>query len=535
MKRLLTATAITLIAAALPAQDQGASASDPGGQGDKGWRLVWSDDFEGPEIDPAKWNHQVFPGVASGNNELQHYTDRPVNSFVEDGRLVIKAIREEYRDHAYTSARLNTAGKFAFRYGRVEARIKIPSTPGIWPAFWMMPEESVYGGWPHSGEIDIMESVNDADEIYGTIHYGNPGHTHQGEGVKLAEVDGRRPLFSEDFHVYAAEWQPGEIRWYLDGELFGVQTEWASPHAPFPAPFDQEFHLLLNVAVGGNWPGSPDDSSVFPQTMEVDWVRVYQSGNEFPTVEVLAPAQGAIVPANEPMRIEIEANDPDGEIVRAQLLRGLEVLAEASEAPFALLAPGLADGCYDDLTVLVIDDQGARARANLAIEAGRGCPQEPWGDSAIALPGHFEAEHFDRGRPGEAYHDSDKSNQGRAFRGDSQVDVGEDDGVRYLGWTEAGEWVEYTVTVPEAGTYRFSGRVASAAGGGTIQISADGTSQTVHANAPGTGDWHTFDKIGFAGLITLSEGLNVLRLTWETGGVNVDSLEGLLEGDKRLR
>lgn len=260
------------------------------------WRLVWADEFEGPDIDPEKWEHQVFPGVASGNNELQHYTDRPVNSFIRDGRLVIRAIREDYKDHDYTSARLHTRGRFSFLYGRVEGRIRIPSTVGIWPAFWMMPEESVYGIWPRSGEIDIMESVNIADEVYGTIHFGNPTHQHTGNPYRLAPRGEPVRLFSDDFHVYAMEWDPTEIRWYVNGEHYSTMNRWTAP-APYPAPFDQEFHLLLNVAVGGNWPGSPDETSVFPQEMEVDWVRVYQRVHQRPVLRILSPEWGGRVPS----------------------------------------------------------------------------------------------------------------------------------------------------------------------------------------------------------------------------------------------
>jgi len=241
------------------------------------WELVWSDEFDGPGIDPSNWTHEVN-GAGGGNNELQYYTARAVNSFIRDGKLVIRANKETITGpdgtRHYTSARLNTANKRGFTYGRFEARIKLPSGQGLWPAFWMLPTDWEYGGWAASGEIDIMEYRGDQPKtLYGTIHYGGPypQNTHTGTTIQTPTD------LSEDFHVYAVEWEEGVIRWYFDGELYQTQTSWHSTAAPFPAPFDRRFHLLLNVAVGGNFlPNPPDNADYFPQEMEVDWVRVYQ-------------------------------------------------------------------------------------------------------------------------------------------------------------------------------------------------------------------------------------------------------------------
>lgn len=242
------------------------------------YELVWADEFDGPGIDLAYWSHQNISGQASGNNELQHYTSDTKNSRIENGALVIEAIEDGYwssseqRWYPYTSARLRTVNKFDLTYGRIEARIKLPSTTGIWPAFWMMPTDAEYGGWAASGEIDIMESINQANRVYGTIHYGGgwPNNVHSGGSY----ADGTD--YSQDFHVYVLEWEPTRMRWYVDGILFTTQTSWYTSGHPYPAPFDKRFHLLLNVAVGGNWPGYPDQTSVFPQRMTIDYVRVYK-------------------------------------------------------------------------------------------------------------------------------------------------------------------------------------------------------------------------------------------------------------------
>jgi len=242
------------------------------------WSLVWSDEFDGSTLNLANWEYMIGDGTSYGlpsgwgNNELQYYTDRPENIYVQDGNLVIVAREESYHGYDYTSARIRSLNKQDFLYGRMEARIKLPTTQGMWPAFWMLPTDSVYGGWAASGEIDIVESVNIADTVYAAIHYGGewPDNTYSGGSY----ADGTD--FSLDFHTYAIEWELAEIRWYVDGILYNNETSWWSSGGDFPAPFDQLFHFLLNIAVGGNWPGSPDGSTVLPQQMVVDYVRVYQ-------------------------------------------------------------------------------------------------------------------------------------------------------------------------------------------------------------------------------------------------------------------
>ena len=498
----------------------------------QGWHFVWADEFEGPTIDTTTWTHETFPGIESGNRELQHYTDRPRNSFIEDGKLVVKAIREDYKGHDYTSARLKTEDGFSFRYGRVEGRIKLPSTEGIWPAFWMMPEKSVYGGWPHSGEIDIVESVNTANEIYGTIHYGSPNHTHSGGSYQLpATKDGPR-LFSEDFHTYAIEWDPQEIRWYVDGRLYSTQTDWMTTNAPYPAPFNQEFYLVLNVAVGGDWPGPPDQTSTFPQAMKIDWVRVYQRDNEYPEVRILSPADGAHLPANEPISFAVEATDPDGRIDHVKLVHKSQTLAHDEAAPFELEIPGLADGCYDNLAVYAVDDAGVSARADIALTVGEGCPQAPYGKTPIAIPGRIEAEHFDSGRSGEAYHDEDPANSGGKLRTETAVDIGASDGgAVYIGWTDPGEWVEYGIDVARAGRYTAKARVAAGRSAGSFTLGrTDAGSSGITFDISPTGDWHDFVESEGTGTLNLPKGPTTLRLFFSDGGLNVDYI--LLEREE---
>jgi beta-glucanase (GH16 family) len=248
------------------------------------WILVWSDEFNGANgsaVDPSKWVTETG-GWGWGNNELEYYTRGSQNAYQQDGNLVIKVVREKYagtdgvtRD--YTSARLKTLGKFSQAYGRFEARIKIPRGQGIWPAFWMLGTNIDKPGWPACGEIDIMENIGKEPAlVHGTIH--GPGYSGADGLSSSYSLPDKKP-FADDFHVYAVEWEPKAIRFYVDKDLYATRTP-----ADLPAGakwvYDHPFFLLLNVAVGGGWPGSPDATSEFPQTMLVDYVRVYRRSED---------------------------------------------------------------------------------------------------------------------------------------------------------------------------------------------------------------------------------------------------------------
>ncbi|RKY49271.1 MAG: glycoside hydrolase family 16 protein [Candidatus Neomarinimicrobiota bacterium] len=244
------------------------------------WELIWYDEFESGIIDTSKWCYDIG-GHGWGNNELQYYTDRPINSFIENGKLIIQAVKERYikdgKEWQYTSARIKTMNRGDWKYGRIEVKAKLPYGQGIWPAIWMLPTEWKYGGWAASGEIDIMEMLgHETNKVYGTIHYGGqwPDNVHTGESFVLKDGD-----FSKEFHIFAIEWDTTYIKWFVDDSCYQVQTQWWSSGGPYPAPFDQKFHLIMNIAVGGNWPGYPDETTKFPQRMEVEYVRVYKKDN----------------------------------------------------------------------------------------------------------------------------------------------------------------------------------------------------------------------------------------------------------------
>jgi beta-glucanase (GH16 family) len=247
------------------------------------WTLIWSDEFNGAAglpVDSAKWVFDIGGG-GWGNSELEYYTNSTPNASMDgNGNLVITAIKETlprkkrcwYGRCQYSSARIKTAGTFRQAYGRFEARIKIPYGQGIWPAFWMLGKNINKVGWPKCGEIDIMENIGrEPSTVHGTIH--GPGYSGAaGIGSAYNLPAG---VFADDFHVFAIEWEPGAIRWYVDGNLYQTRTE-TDLHAGAAWVFDHPFFILLNVAVGGSWPGNPDSTTVFPQRMYVDYVRVYQ-------------------------------------------------------------------------------------------------------------------------------------------------------------------------------------------------------------------------------------------------------------------
>lgn len=244
------------------------------------WILVWADEFNTPG-DLSKWVMETG-GDGFGNHELEYYTRRPQNVMVRDGMLIITARRERYTGpdgirRNYTSARLNTRGKFEQAYGRFEARMKIPSGQGLWPAFWMMGNDLGNVGWPSAGEIDIMENIGkEPSMVHGTIH--GPGYSGKGGITAPYSLPGKQ-RFSDDFHVFAVEWEPQVIRFYVDDRLYATRTP-----ADLPAGqkwvFDHPFFLLLNLAVGGDWPGNPDSSTKFPQKLLVDYVRAYRRASQ---------------------------------------------------------------------------------------------------------------------------------------------------------------------------------------------------------------------------------------------------------------
>ena len=232
-----------------------------------GYDLVWNDEFEAANIS-NDWNHELG-NSGWGNNESQNYTANASNSYIEDGKLVIEAKRESSNGSDYSSARMTTEGNKEFRYGRIDIRAKLPEGQGIWPALWMLGGNFRTVSWPFCGEIDIMEIVGHLpSETHGTLHWDNNGSYASAGGNKVL-ANGK---FIDEFHVFTIIWDEEKIRWYLDDVQFNV-IDITPAHM---TEFHQPYFFIFNIAVGGNWPGYPDATTMFPQRMFVDYIRVFQ-------------------------------------------------------------------------------------------------------------------------------------------------------------------------------------------------------------------------------------------------------------------
>ncbi len=293
MKKLSVISVLSAIAIAVSSMNTVKNTAIARETQEENWVLTWSDEFDGDTLDMSKWSYDTGNWIVDengsyvtsgwGNNEQQFYTDK--NAVVSDGTLKIRAKKETYTDsvqgtYEYTSSKILTKNKFSVCYGKIDIRARVDSGKSLWPAIWMLPEDSVYGEWASSGELDIMEGWgSNPGKICGTIHFGNkwPGNAYLTNDYYFENGDS-----SENWHIYTIEWEEGEIRWYVDGNLFSVQNEWNSDGRAFPAPFDQNFYMILNLAVGGHFDGIDGvyaDPATFAdghKELEVDYVRVYQ-------------------------------------------------------------------------------------------------------------------------------------------------------------------------------------------------------------------------------------------------------------------
>lgn len=249
------------------------SSYDPGVE----WRLDWADEFEEEHIDTANWNFQVLE-AGRFNDEWQRYTNSSENAYIQEGSLLIKAMHESdvHGMGQYSSARMNTANKHAWKYGKIAARIQLPQGKGMWPAFWMLGANINEAGgdtpWPQSGEIDILELYGSKDDgvIEGNIHYANENDSHSMMGALPFKLE--QGIFADAYHIFELEWDRDSITWFVDGQKFASTSIAAEERSEF----HKEFFILLNLAVGGTYAGRPDTSTVFPQYMYIDWVRVYK-------------------------------------------------------------------------------------------------------------------------------------------------------------------------------------------------------------------------------------------------------------------
>ncbi len=486
------------------------------------WQLVWSDEFDGTSLDINSWTREVGWNNGWGNNELQYYTDRTDNSYLQDGKLVIKAMQENYGGRSYTSARLKTQGKRYWQYGKIEARMKLPYGQGIWPAFWMLGQNISSVGWPACGEIDITEMIggqNRENTIHGTAHWDNNGqHAQYGDSYTLSSG-----IFADDFHDFRIEWDQSAIKWYVDDILFNTINITPSGLSEF----HQDFFIILNMAVGGNWPGNPDQTTVFPQYLEVDYVRVYQNYDSYPSVNITSPGNNSVFDPNSNIQIEVEASDSNGTIQLVELYQGEARIGLDVQAPYVFDWNNVYEGCYQ-LKAKARDNSGLVSSSSVInLTIGNGCTHSPYLGLPVLLPGSIEAENYNLGGNNIAYNDTDpNTNQGLVYRPDEGVDIEQcsDANAGYnLGWIEAGEWINYFVDVTQEGTYNIVFRVASNGGGGNIKVELDDVDKTGNVNISSTGGWQTWVDVTKDNIF-LEGGVHILKVQAIDGNFNLNKI-----------
>jgi len=493
------------------------------------WQLVWQDEFHG-SIGPD-WVFETGTGSGGwGNNELQYY--RRENATVENDALVITARREDFGGMRYTSARMKTQGTKNFRFGRIEARIALPGKQGTWPAFWMLGSNLGSVGWPASGEIDVMEQINTGSDVYGTVHWQANDGSHASYGGHMATR-------IQDYHLYAVEWSPTTIRWFVDGTQYHVID--ITNGAGGTDEFQRDFFLLLNMAVGGNWPGFNIDDGALPAKMYVDYVRVYTQGSSTTTTASWT------------------SNNIAGNVIRHASSRG-RIDPAGSVSPFAdgnwTMVPGLAGGGVsfqsqnfpnsylrhrngevwldaNDGSTLFRQDATFNQRTGLA--NGGATSFESWN-----FPGRYL-----RHRNSLLYVESifsDLDRQDATFARSpllsgaaSAITLEAEnyavmqgmtaeactEGGQNLGYIDANDWVVWDLNLPASGTYTVQYRVASQSGGGSLQLERAGGAPVYGSlGVPSTGGWQNWTTISHQ--VQLSAGQQQIAVKALSGGWNLN-------------
>jgi beta-glucanase (GH16 family) len=492
------------------------------------WQLVWQEEFDNGIS--GNWRFETGTGASGwGNNELQFY--RRENATVENGSLLITARREDFNGSRYTSARMSTQGFKSFRYGRIEARIKLPAVLGTWPAFWMLGTNIGSVGWPASGEIDIMEQVNTDARVLGTVHW-------QDNTGRYAQYSGNTDTSTTDWHTYAVEWDPGFIRWFVDGRQYHVTDIRNGINGT--EEFQREFFIILNMAVGGNLPGFNVNNAALPARMYVDYVRVFAAGASLGTrawapqnfagsvirhqdgrgridaggaVAPIADANWNMVPGLAGQGVSFQSqNFPD----RYLRHRGGEVWLDVSDgspifredATFLTVA-GLANGAATSFQSFNYRDRYLRHRNSLLYV------------EAVPSAGDRSDATFGGGSPLSGFAATLDAAAYADMQGMQLEPSGE--GGQNLGYIDANDWAVWNLNVPSAGAYTVEYRVASAGGGGVLQLERAGGGQ-VHGSlaVPRSGGWQNWTTI--AHRVLLPAGQQQIAIKALAGGWNIKSV-----------
>lgn len=492
----------------------------------QGYRLVWSDEFDSTSLDQTKWSYETGNNGGWGNSELEDYTSRSQNCSVGGGYLTIAAQQESYGGYNYTSARIKTEGKFSFEYGKIEARIKLPSGKGMWPAFWMLGDDISSVGWPSCGENDIMEMIGGSGTgstgsplsdatVYGTLHWNQNGSASAGGKYSLSSGK-----FGDDFHLIGVVWTSRLIQFYVDGAIY-YQVD-ISPTAM--SAFRNKFFIILNLAVGGNWPGNPDSTTSFPQTMQVDYVRVYEDTTQLPSVSIASPANNSSLTAYSDISISANASIQGGTISRVDFFQDAMKIGETYVSPFEMRWKNVFPGNYRLSAVAYASGGASGVSDTVRAIVGSGAATSPYGGTPARIPGTIEAENYDLGGEGSAYHDTDPQNTGGLYRPDDGVDIESctDSGDGFdVGWTQPSEWILYTVDVSDSGSCQIAARVASTSASGSMHFEIDGVDVTGIMNVPNTGGWQIWATVQ-SSTVTLASGIHYLKFFVNSGQFNVN-------------
>lgn len=503
------------------------------------YELVWSDEFNVDGVpNQLIWAHDIGRGSGGwGNGELQYYTADTSNTKIRDGLLYITARRQTFGGANYTSARLKSQYRMDLTYGRFEIRAKLPRGRGLWPAVWMMPTDSRFGGWPRSGEIDIMEGRgNDVTKVEGTVHYWRAGCTSTNV-LECREFRGNsRTLpsgnFADEFHVFAIQWDAQGINWYVDDVLYHsirkstLNAQWY--------PFDERFYFILNLAVGGAFFG-PDatniDDTALPQSLVIDYVRVFQDINKAPTLTLGTTDGATTLESGQPAVLLANATDTDGTVTRVDFFMGTTLLGSDTTAPYTLNLGAIPDGCYAFSALAVDNDGKASTQPTLNLNVGTGCERQPYIAGGHPLPGRVLLTDYDYGGQDIAYFETTplvnlgnaKGNDRRIFGG---VDIAKwtlaDTTVYLVDATERDEWMEYTITTTRDDSYFIDLIGVGTSSRGSIDLSLNGTfliSMALSAQQ----DTNLVTRSTFSAL-PITAGTHRLRITFKINGLRLHSL-----------
>jgi beta-glucanase (GH16 family) len=464
------------------------------------WQPVWCDEFDTDGLpDSDKWLYDVG-GHGWGNNELQYYTREDLdNVFIEDGILNIRAIKESYMGNEYTSGRIVTKYQGDWTYGRIQVRAKVPEGRGTWPAVWMLPTDNTYGGWPYSGEIDIMEYVGyDPNTIHGTIHTGAYNH---GLGTQIGYTTSV-PTAEEEFHVYEMIWEPSSIKLFIDGVQFATFGYNADTNVDIlnsdAWPFDQRFHLILNLAIGGNWGGVEGvDDTIFPATFQVDYVRVFQK--DYSGLDEEAPTSPTQLILQDRTHDELRLKwnrSTDDVLISHYNIYVNETLVDTTTLNAIRIYELEANTNYS-IYVEAEDFAGNKSEKALLTTSTEDVP--------LAL-GIIQAEDYTRAS---------------GVQIEQSTDI---DGTKNLGYIDNGDSMTYLLRVEEAGEFQINFRVASLSDGGTIELYTKNRFPLFTMNLPVTGGWQDWTTVTTE-TFTLQEGIYEFTFQAVQGGFNLNYFE----------